>query len=91
MRLLPESAMKTSPAASTATAAGNFKPVAGRLFWVPPAGISTTRLLPVSAMKRSPAASTATPWGDDRPLPRSVLAPPLAGTSTTSSPFSLAT
>ena len=59
-RLLPVSATKTSPAASTATPSGSLNPKPmGRM--VPLGSTSLTVLLPVSATKTSPAASTATP------------------------------
>ena len=60
--LLPVSATKTSPAASTATPVGSLNPEPmGRM--VPLGRTSLTALLPGSATKTSPAASTATPVG----------------------------
>src|SRR5215813_13914049 len=60
--LLPVSATKTSPAASTATPNGKLE-AAAMVLMVPSGSTSLTALLPVSATKTSPAASTATPRG----------------------------
>ena len=66
--LLPVSATKTSPAASTATPCGPLNPEP-MVLMVPLGRTSLTALLPVSATKTSPAASTATPNGQSNPEP----------------------
>ena len=60
--LLPVSATKTSPAASTATPVGLLNPEP-MVMMVPLGSTSLTALWPASATKTSPAASTATPYG----------------------------
>ncbi len=86
IRLLPSSAMKRSPWASTATPLGKERerPGVARTLAVPAAFTSTIRLLKVSPMKRSPWASTATPKGSarERPGVARTLAVPAAFTST---------
>ena len=60
--LLPMSATKTSPAASTATPYGSLNPEP-MVLMVPSGRTSLTALLPESETNTSPAASTATPDG----------------------------
>jgi hypothetical protein len=82
-RLLPVSATKTSPAASTATPTGEAKLKPEPMVLVPPScRNSSMALLPASATKTSPAASTATPAGWLKPEAM-VLVPPLVSTSST--------
>src|ERR1017187_4270072 len=81
MRSLPVSAIKRSPAESTATPRG-FANQSVATVVITPFETSRTRLLTVSAMYRLPAESTATPVGPFNwalvagPLSPSTLPPP---------------